>query len=53
MPTWHSSLHPAEETMNDLPLRPAADIGAVEDRFLTLRNFPLTDGSVMPEATVA
>ena len=38
--------------MNDLPLRPAADIGAVEDRFFTLRNFPLTDGTVMPEATV-
>ena len=39
--------------MNDLPLRPAADIGAVEDRFFTLRNFLLTDGTVMPEATVA
>jgi hypothetical protein len=26
--------------MNDLPLRPAADTGAVEDRFFTLRNFP-------------
>ena len=33
--------------MNDLPLRPAADISAVEDRFFTLRNFPLTDGTVM------
>src|SRR5438132_406658 len=42
-----------EETMNDLPLHPAADIGAVEDRFFTLRNFPLTDGTVMPEATIA
>ena len=39
--------------MNDLPLHPAADIGAVEDRFFTLRNFPLTDGTVMPEATLA
>ena len=39
--------------MNDLPLRPAAEIGAVEDRFFTLRNFPLTDGTVMPEATIA
>ena len=37
--------------MNDLPLRPGAEIGAVEDRFFTLRNFPLTDGTVMPEAT--
>jgi hypothetical protein len=36
--------------MNDLPLRPVADIGAVEDRFFTLRNFVLTDGTVMPEA---
>src|SRR5712672_3233600 len=43
----------AEETMNDLPRHPAADIGAVEDRFFTLRNFPLTDGTVMPEATIA
>src|SRR5947209_1865593 len=39
--------------MNDLPLRPAAEIGAVEDRFFTLRNFPLADGTVMPEATIA
>ena len=54
MPAWHSGrLHPAEETMNDLPLRRAADIGAVEDRFFTLRNFQLTDGTVMPEATIA
>ena len=54
MPAWHiRRLHPAEERMNDLPLRPAADIGAVEDRFFTLRNFPLTDGTVMAEATVA
>jgi homoserine acetyltransferase len=54
MPAWHSGrLHPAEETMSDLPLRPAADIGAVEDRFFTLRNFPLTDGTVMPEETIA
>jgi hypothetical protein len=37
MPACQSGrLHPAEETMNDLPLRPAADIGAVEDRFFTL-----------------
>jgi hypothetical protein len=39
--------------MNDLPLRPAADIGGVDDRFFTLRNFPLADGTVMPEATIA
>ena len=48
MPAWHiRRLHPAEERINDLPLRPAADISAVEDRFFTLRNFPLTDGTVM------
>ena len=29
------------------------DIGAVEDRFFTLRDFRLADGSVMPEATIA
>jgi homoserine O-acetyltransferase/O-succinyltransferase len=39
--------------MDDLALRPVADIGAVEDRFFTLRNFPLVDGTVMPEATIA
>ena len=36
------------KTMNDLPPRPAADLGTVEDRFFTLRDFPLTDGTVMP-----
>ena len=39
--------------MNDLPLRPAAEFGAVEDRFFTLRNFQLADGTVMAEATIA
>ena len=39
--------------MNDLPRHPAAEIGAVEDRFFTLRNFRLTGGTVMPEATIA
>ena len=39
--------------MNDQPLRPAADIGAVEDRFFTSRNFLLFDGTLMPEATIA
>src|SRR5438477_8451593 len=41
------------KTMDDLPLRPAAEIGAVEDRFFTLRNFPLADGTDMPGATIA
>jgi homoserine acetyltransferase len=43
----------AEETMNDVPLRSTADFGAVRDRFFTLSNFRLTDGTVMPEATIA
>src|SRR5271167_3185692 len=52
MPQWTpASLR--RKPMNDLPRHPAADIGAVEDRFFTLRNFPLTDGTVMPEARIA
>src|SRR5207237_371018 len=47
------SVNRRRKTMDDLPRHPAADIGAVEDRFFTLRNFPLTDGTVMPEATIA
>ena len=39
--------------MNDLPPRPAADLGTVEDRFFTLRNFSLTDGTIMSEAMIA
>jgi homoserine O-acetyltransferase len=41
-----------EGAMNDAsPLRPA-DIGRVEDRFFTIRDFRLGNGSVMPEATI-
>src|SRR4051794_17078626 len=29
------------------------DIGAVEDRLFTIRDFPLANGEVMPEATIA
>ncbi len=29
------------------------DIGTVEDRFFTIRDFPLANGTVMPEATIA
>ena len=29
------------------------EIGTVEDRFFTLRDFRLTDGTIMPEATIA
>jgi len=39
--------------MMDGPAPHTADIGAVEDRFLTLREFALADGTVMPEATIA
>lgn len=39
--------------MNDAaPLR-TADIGAVEDRFFTIHDFALANGTVMPEATIA
>src|ERR1700722_8649237 len=31
----------------------AGDIGTVEDRFFTLRDFGLTNGETMPEATIA
>src|SRR3954454_19094360 len=50
---------PAEETaMNDAtPPRSAefnpGDIGIVEDRFFTIRDFPLSNGAVMPKATIA
>jgi homoserine O-acetyltransferase len=39
--------------MNDAALPQIADIGAVEDRFFTIRGFRLADGTVMPEATIA
>src|SRR5579862_5779473 len=29
------------------------DIGTVEDRFFTISDFPLANGTVMPEATIA
>src|SRR3954452_956712 len=39
--------------MNDtMPPRPG-DIGIVEDRFFTIRDFPLSNGAVLPEATIA
>ncbi|MBV9827990.1 MAG: alpha/beta fold hydrolase [Alphaproteobacteria bacterium] len=39
--------------MNDaMPLR-TGDVGAVEDRFFTIRNLRLTKGEVLPEATIA
>ena len=39
--------------MTDGPALRTEDIGAVEDRFFTISNFPLTNGTVMPEATIA
>src|SRR5581483_10544539 len=38
--------------MNDAAGLPTRDIGAVEDRFFTLRDFRLANGAVMPEATI-
>src|SRR5215471_6607529 len=42
-----------ERSMNDAALPQLGDIETVEDRFFTLRDFRLTDGTVMPEATIA
>src|SRR5579864_9656064 len=42
-----------EIAMNDASALRAEDIGTVEDRFFTLRDFRLTDGTMMPEATIA
>jgi homoserine O-acetyltransferase len=39
--------------MTDVIAVPTTDLGTVEDRFFTIRNFRLQDGSVMPEATIA
>lgn len=39
--------------MNDATLPRTADIGTVEDRLFTIRDFALANGAVMPEATVA
>jgi homoserine O-acetyltransferase len=38
--------------MADAPALRTEDIGSVEDRFFTLRDFPIADGSVLPEATI-
>ena len=39
--------------MTDGPALRPLDIGTVEDRFFTIRDFTLADGTVMPEATLA
>src|SRR5437870_799053 len=39
--------------MNDAAALRTADIGTVEDRFFTIRDFRLADGAVMPETTIA
>src|SRR5262249_39678622 len=41
------------KTMNDAALPQLGDIGAVEDQFFALQNFPLVTGAVMPEVTIA
>jgi len=38
--------------MADAPALRTEDIGSVEDRFFTLRDFPVGDGTVLPEATI-
>jgi homoserine O-acetyltransferase/O-succinyltransferase len=44
----------AEEIdMTDATPPETRDIGTVEDRFFTIRDFPLVNGGVMPEATIA
>jgi len=39
--------------MTDGPALRTEDIGTVEDRFFTIANFPLVNGTVMPKATIA
>jgi homoserine O-acetyltransferase len=39
--------------MTDAAPPETRDIGTVEDRFFTIRDFPLANGTVMPEATIA
>jgi homoserine O-acetyltransferase len=39
--------------MNDAAPPRTADIGIVEDRFFTIRDFPLSNGAVLPEAVIA
>src|SRR5438270_12786200 len=38
--------------MNDVAALRTQDIGTVHDQFFTLRDFPVADGTVMPEATI-
>jgi homoserine O-acetyltransferase len=38
--------------MADAPALRTEDIGTVEDRFFTLRDFRVADGSILPEATI-
>ncbi|MGE5271754.1 MAG: homoserine O-acetyltransferase family protein [Thiohalocapsa sp.] len=39
--------------MSEAAARQTQDIGTVEDRFFTIRDFALSDGALMPEATIA
>ncbi len=44
---------PKETPKTDGPALRTEDISTVEDRFFTIPNFPLVNGTVMPEATIA
>src|SRR5439155_23050469 len=48
-----SAQHPREPPMTDGAALRTEDIGTVEDRFFTIRDFRLANGAVMPEATIA
>jgi homoserine O-acetyltransferase/O-succinyltransferase len=39
--------------MNDVAAPRTGDVGAVEDRFFTIRDFRLANGATLPEATIA
>src|SRR5579884_1633578 len=39
--------------MSEAAAMKTADIGRVEDRFFTIRDFRLANGEVMPEATIS
>jgi homoserine O-acetyltransferase len=51
--TISAAIQPEEIAMADGDTLHTADIGKVEDRFFTLRDFRLANGAVMPEATIA
>src|ERR1700733_13854937 len=53
-PPWHNRpRHAMGGSSMDGQTAVAGEIGTVEDRFFTLRDFRLTSGETMPEATIA